>query len=67
MRACLRARSHNGSADVGPVVDVRFPTNELPNIYNAIKIEDPARSIDLTVEVAQHLGVDVVIPDLSCL
>ncbi|MCB9899197.1 MAG: F0F1 ATP synthase subunit beta [Planctomycetes bacterium] len=44
---------------VGPVVDVRFPTNELPNIYNAIKIEDPARDIDVTAEVAQHLGDDV--------
>ncbi|MFT7463673.1 MAG: F-type H+-transporting ATPase subunit beta [Pseudohongiellaceae bacterium] len=44
---------------VGPVVDVRFPTNELPNIYNALKLEIPDRKIDLTVEVAQHLGDDV--------
>ncbi|GJM20556.1 MAG: ATP synthase subunit beta [Planctomycetota bacterium] len=43
---------------VGPVVDVRFPTNELPNIYNAIKIEDPARKIDITIEVSAHLGDD---------
>ena len=44
---------------VGPVVDVKFPTNELPQIYNAVKITDEARGIDLTVEVAQHLGDDV--------
>ncbi len=44
---------------VGPVVDVKFPTNELPNIYNALKIEDSGRDIDITVEVAQHLGDDV--------
>jgi len=44
---------------VGPVVDVRFPTNELPNIYNALKLEIPERKIDLTIEVAQHLGDDV--------
>jgi F-type H+-transporting ATPase subunit beta len=44
---------------VGPVVDVKFPTNELPAIYNALKITDEKRGIDLTVEVAQHLGDDV--------
>ncbi|HZL98924.1 MAG TPA: F0F1 ATP synthase subunit beta, partial [Planctomycetota bacterium] len=44
---------------VGPVVDVKFPTNELPQIYNAVKITDKAKSIDLTIEVAQHLGDDV--------
>ena len=44
---------------VGPVVDVKFPTGSLPAIYNAIKIEDKARDLDLTIEVAQHLGDDV--------
>ncbi len=44
---------------VGPVVDVKFPTNELPEIYNAITITDASKSIDLTIEVAQHLGDDV--------
>jgi F-type H+-transporting ATPase subunit beta len=44
---------------VGPVVDVRFPTNELPNIYNAVMVQVPDRKIDLTLEVAQHLGDDV--------
>jgi len=44
---------------VGPVVDVQFPPESLPPIYNALKIEDPAREIDLVVEVAQHLGDNV--------
>jgi F-type H+-transporting ATPase subunit beta len=45
---------------VGPVVDIRFSTDSLPSIYNAIEIKDPARKIDLVCEVAQHLGDDVV-------
>jgi len=45
---------------VGPVVDVKFESEELPEIYNAIKIEDEARKIDLIIEAAQHLGNDVV-------
>jgi F-type H+-transporting ATPase subunit beta len=44
----------------GPVVDLGFAPGELPTINNAITIKDPTRSIDLTVEVAQHLGNDVV-------
>lgn len=45
---------------VGPVVDLRFTSNNLPEIYNAIEIKDPSRNIDLVCEVAQHLGDDVV-------
>ncbi len=44
---------------VGPVVDVKFPPATLPAIYTALKIEDAARDIDITLEVAQHLGDDV--------
>ena len=44
----------------GPVVDIGFAAEELPAINNAILIADPARHIRLTVEVAQHLGNDVV-------
>ncbi len=44
----------------GPVVDIGFAAEELPAINNAILIADPARHIKLTVEVAQHLGNDVV-------
>ncbi|HXG24197.1 MAG TPA: F0F1 ATP synthase subunit beta [Chthonomonadales bacterium] len=44
----------------GPVVDIAFEPGELPAILNAITIDDPTRDIHLTVEVAQHLGDDVV-------
>jgi F-type H+-transporting ATPase subunit beta len=44
----------------GPVVDVRFPSGKLPAIYSAVQIEDKARDIRLTLEVAQHLGNDIV-------
>ena len=44
----------------GPVVDARFAPGQLPNILNSLSITDESRSIDLTVEVAQHLGNDVV-------
>jgi F-type H+-transporting ATPase subunit beta len=45
---------------VGPVVDVEFPTEDLPPIYQALSIKDDAvlstQKIDIIVEVAQHLG-----------
>ncbi|MDO5301485.1 MAG: F0F1 ATP synthase subunit beta [Tissierellia bacterium] len=43
---------------IGPVVDVRFPDTELPSLYNAIEIQNGDEK--LTVEVAQHIGDDVV-------
>ncbi|MHC4885488.1 MAG: F0F1 ATP synthase subunit beta [Planctomycetota bacterium] len=45
---------------IGPVVDVEFPVEALPDIYSALKIVDEDRDINLTVEVAQHLGENVV-------
>ncbi|MBM7095593.1 MULTISPECIES: F0F1 ATP synthase subunit beta [Alteribacter] len=49
----------------GPVVDVKFNRGELPEIYNAIKIQHKAQSsgevdVDVTLEVALHLGDDSV-------
>ena len=47
---------------IGPVVDVEFPKEGLPKIYNAMKVEAPEDKksgrpeIRLTLEVAQHLG-----------
>ncbi len=41
---------------IGPVVDIRFPERELPQILNAVKIEDKERKIDLTLEVEQLTG-----------
>ena len=45
---------------VGPTVDVEFPSDKLPAILNAIKVEDPARDIKVTVEAALHIGDNVV-------
>jgi F-type H+-transporting ATPase subunit beta len=45
---------------VGPTVDVEFPSDKLPAILNAVRIEDPARGIKLTVEAALHIGDNVV-------
>lgn len=43
---------------IGPVVDVRFTTGNLPPIKNAVSIKDPQKKAELIVEVAQHLGND---------
>ncbi len=47
---------------IGPVVDVEFATEEMPEIYNAlhvdVKLGDSAKT--LTLEIAQHLGDDTV-------
>jgi len=45
---------------IGPSVDVEFPNEALPKITNAVKIEEAARKINLTLEVAQHTGNNVV-------
>jgi F-type H+/Na+-transporting ATPase subunit beta len=45
---------------IGPTVDVEFPSGQLPNIYNALKITDKAREIDITCEVSLHIGDNVV-------
>jgi len=45
---------------IGPTVDVRFQQEALPKILNALKIEDKERGINLVVEVAQHVGNDIV-------
>ncbi|MCX6831290.1 MAG: F0F1 ATP synthase subunit beta [candidate division Zixibacteria bacterium] len=45
---------------IGPTVDCEFDSDKLPNLLNALKIEDQKRSIDLTVEVALHIGDNIV-------
>jgi F-type H+-transporting ATPase subunit beta len=47
---------------IGPVVDAEFPRDAMPNIYNALHV-DVKRSDGthtLTLEVAQHLGDNMV-------
>ncbi|MDP1854352.1 MAG: F0F1 ATP synthase subunit beta [Candidatus Omnitrophota bacterium] len=45
---------------IGPTVDIKFPANQIPKILNAVKIQDVSRNINLTLEVAQHIGNDTV-------
>ena len=45
---------------IGPTVDVAFDPDKLPKIYNALIIEDEAKGIRLTAEVALHVGDNVV-------
>ena len=45
---------------IGPTVDVEFPSGQLPSIYNAIKIVDKERNINLTCEVSLHIGDNIV-------
>ncbi|MDG4658512.1 F0F1 ATP synthase subunit beta [Ectobacillus antri] len=50
------------TAIMGPVVDVKFEDGKLPNLYNALRVthEGNETSINLTLEVALHLGDDTV-------
>jgi F-type H+-transporting ATPase subunit beta len=44
---------------IGPVVDVKFPAGQLPQIYNAIKIQgknEAGQDVSVTCEVQQLLG-----------
>ncbi len=43
---------------IGPVLDIKFKSGNLPALLNAIEIEN--NGTKLTAEVAQHLGDDVV-------
>ena len=44
---------------IGPVLDVEFATDHLPEIYNALEIRaktDAGQDIRVTAEVQQHIG-----------
>ena len=43
---------------IGPVLDIKFPDGHLPNLLNAITVQKGEETI--TLEVAQHIGDDVV-------
>ncbi len=45
---------------IGPTVDCEFKADSLPNILNAVKIKNPETNKDLVVEVALHIGDNVV-------
>ena len=43
---------------IGTVIDVEFPTGDLPEIFNAVNVEmgDNGSTKTLVTEVQQHLG-----------
>lgn len=43
---------------IGPVIDIKFESGSLPNIYNAIEIKMDGKTI--IAEVEQHIGDDIV-------
>ncbi|MCF0148732.1 MAG: F0F1 ATP synthase subunit beta [Clostridium sp.] len=43
---------------IGPVVDIKFDSDSLPNIYDEIRIDMGDK--ELVVEVEQHMGDDIV-------
>ena len=45
---------------LGPVVDIEFPPDQLPEIYNAARGHPEPMGRSLTLEVQQHLGNDWV-------
>ena len=47
---------------IGPVVDIEFAPDQLPNLLTAIRIEGETEGhkIDLVLEAAQHLGNNMV-------
>ena len=48
---------------IGPVVDVEFEGGDLPEIFTALRVTNPAideREENLVIEVAQHIGEDAV-------
>ncbi len=48
---------------IGPVIDVEFPPGNLPPIYNALRVTNPAindEEWNLVAEVAQHIGENTV-------
>ena len=48
---------------IGPVVDVEFEPGDLPEILNALHVTNPGiddTPDNLVIEVAQHLGDNVV-------
>lgn len=41
---------------IGPVVDIKFESGELPEIYNAISVKDEKQKREVICEVEMHLG-----------
>ena len=65
-RATVSTEQHIGRVIqvIGPVIDAAFEDGNLPDIYNALVIQQPAAEgrpeINLTLEVQQHIGRNMV-------
>src|SRR6185312_7297674 len=44
----------------GPTIEIQFPDNHIPKMFNAVRVTsegfDTPFKIDITAEVAQHIG-----------
>ncbi len=45
---------------IGPTMDVEFDSDHLPEILNAVTVDDPENNIHVVGEVAQHIGDNLV-------
>ncbi|MCU1593291.1 MAG: atpD, partial [Frankiales bacterium] len=47
---------------IGPVVDIEFAPDEMPEVYNALHVDRTmgGETFTLTLEVAQHIGDNLV-------
>lgn len=43
---------------LGPVVDIKFNEKEMPNLYNALLVDN--NGVSLTLEVVQHIGDELI-------
>lgn len=43
---------------LGPVVDIKFDENNIPELYNALTVDN--NGTKLTLEVVQHIGDELV-------
>jgi len=61
-RAPARATTGRVVRVIGPVVDVEFPRGQVPDLLNAlhVKVTEGGPERTLTLEVALHLGDDIV-------
>jgi F-type H+-transporting ATPase subunit beta len=61
MTTAIETETHVGKIIqvIGPVLDVEFESEHLPELYNALRIEGKTQAgvtINVTVEVQQHIG-----------
>src|SRR6185312_988228 len=47
---------------IGPVLDIEFPSDAIPEMYNALKVDTEVAGVKetLTLEVALHIGDGMV-------